>query len=67
MTDGSVQKPGGWNRFEIEVENLEECVSKLKKNGCKFRNNIVKGVGGQQILLQDPSGNLIELFEYYKE
>ena len=67
MNDGTVQKSGGWNRFEIQVNDLEEKVQELKKSGCTFRNNIVKGVGGQQILLEDPSGNLVELFEYYKQ
>ena len=67
MNDGTIQTPGGWNRFEIEVDNLEQKISKLKASGCKFRNKLVKGVGGEQILLEDPSGNLIELFQYYKE
>ena len=67
MNDGTIQKPGGWNRFEIQVNDLEKKVQELKKSGCTFRNNIVKGVGGQQILLEDPSGNLIELFEYYEK
>ena len=67
MQDGTIQKPGGWNRFEIQFDNLETKVRVLKGKGCKFRNDIVKGVGGQQILLEDPSGNLIELFEYYKQ
>jgi len=67
MPDGTVQTPGGWNRFEIEVENLASTVEKLKKAGCSFRNEIVTGVGGMQILLKDPSGNLIELFQYSKD
>lgn len=67
MPDGTVQTPGGWNRFEIEVEDLESTVDKLKKTGCRFRNDIVTGVGGKQTLLEDPSGNLIELFQYFQE
>ncbi len=63
MPDGTTQTPGGWNRIEILVENLESEVTRLRKAGCRFRNEIVTGVGGRQILLQDPSGNLIELFQ----
>jgi catechol 2,3-dioxygenase-like lactoylglutathione lyase family enzyme len=63
MPDGTMPAPGGWNRMLFEVENLEELVAKLKKGKARFRNEIVKGVGGNQILLEDPSGNLIELFE----
>jgi catechol 2,3-dioxygenase-like lactoylglutathione lyase family enzyme len=66
MPDGTPQTPGGWNRFEVEVEDLESTVERLKKAGCMFRNEIVTGVGGKQILLKDPSGNLIELFQYFK-
>jgi len=64
MPDGTSQSPGGWNRISIEVENLDSTISVLKSVGCKFRNDIVRGIGGKQILLQDPSGNLVELFEY---
>jgi catechol 2,3-dioxygenase-like lactoylglutathione lyase family enzyme len=64
MPDGAPQSPGGWNRISIEVDDLDSTVDKLKKAGCRFRNEIVTGVGGKQILLQDPSGNLIELFQY---
>jgi catechol 2,3-dioxygenase-like lactoylglutathione lyase family enzyme len=63
MPDGKQQEPGGWNRFAIEVDDLEQVVSKLRAAGAKFRNDIVVGVGGKQILLEDPSGNPIELFE----
>jgi catechol 2,3-dioxygenase-like lactoylglutathione lyase family enzyme len=66
MPDGTSQTPGGWNRFEIEVEDLESIVERLRRAGCTFRDEIVTGVGGKQILLQDPSGNLIELFQYFK-
>lgn len=63
MTDGTKPSPGGWNRFQVEVDNLKQLVDELKAKNAKFRNEIVKGVGGEQILLQDPSGNLIELFQ----
>jgi len=59
------QVPGGWNRFQIDLHDLEPVVHKLRDAGCIFRNEIVNGVGGRQILLQDPSGNLIELFQYF--
>jgi predicted enzyme related to lactoylglutathione lyase len=63
MPDGTVPAPGGWNRFQIQVKNLESVYEKLKESGATFRNEIVNGVGGKQVLLQDPSGNLIELFQ----
>lgn len=63
MPDGRKQEPGGWNRFSIEVSDLAATVEKLRKAGARFRNDIVTGVGGKQILLEDPSGNPIELFQ----
>jgi catechol 2,3-dioxygenase-like lactoylglutathione lyase family enzyme len=63
MPDGTKPQPGGWNRFSIEVSDLEALVETLRKAGAHFRNEIVTGVGGKQILVEDPSGNLIELFE----
>jgi catechol 2,3-dioxygenase-like lactoylglutathione lyase family enzyme len=63
MPDGTEQQPGGWNRFAIEVTDLAVMVDRLRKTGAHFRNEIVTGVGGKQILLEDPSGNPIELFE----
>ena len=63
MPDGTVPEPGGWNRFAIEVADLAETVDKLRGQGVPFRNEIVTGVGGKQILAEDPSGNLVELFE----
>jgi predicted enzyme related to lactoylglutathione lyase len=63
MSDGSSQEPGGWNRFQIEVADLVATVEQLKANGAKFRNEIVEGKGGKQVLLEDPSGNPIELFQ----
>jgi len=63
MPDGTLPEPGGWNRFAIEVTDLEAMVETLREAGARFRNDIVTGVGGRQILLEDPSGNPIELFE----
>ncbi|MGA8544704.1 MAG: VOC family protein [Mycobacterium sp.] len=63
MPDGSLPTPGGWNRFSVEVEDLDAFVAQLRAGGAHFRNDIVTGVGGKQILLEDPSGNPIELFE----
>ncbi|MGH2648682.1 MAG: VOC family protein [Ginsengibacter sp.] len=63
MPDGTQQAPGGWNRFAIEVTNIENMVESLRKAKVHFRNNIVTGVGGKQIIIDDPSGNPIELFE----
>ena len=63
MPDGTVPQPGGWNRFTVEVADLSSTVEELRGNGARFRNDIVTGVGGKQILLEDPSGNPIELFE----
>ena len=63
MPDGTLPAPGGWNRFAIEVSDLDRLVESLRKQGARFRNEIVSGVGGRQILLEDPSGNPVELFE----
>ncbi len=63
MPDGSVPSPGGWNRFRIEVQDLAATVEALKNDGCRFRGDIVVGQGGKQALVEDPSGNPIELFE----
>jgi catechol 2,3-dioxygenase-like lactoylglutathione lyase family enzyme len=63
MPDGSKPEPGGWNRIRIEVPDLAATVDKMRQAGARFRNEIVQGMGGKQILLQDPSGNLVELFE----
>jgi catechol 2,3-dioxygenase-like lactoylglutathione lyase family enzyme len=64
MPDGRRPEPGGWNRIQIEVSNLEREVEALREAGASFRNDIVTGQGGsQQILLEDPSGNPIELFQ----
>jgi catechol 2,3-dioxygenase-like lactoylglutathione lyase family enzyme len=63
MPDGTVPQPGGWNRFAIQVDDLAALVTRLRAAGAHFRNDIVTGVGGKQILVDDPSGNPIELFE----
>ena len=63
MPDGTIPQPGGWNRFALEVDDLAALVATLRAAGAHFRNEIVTGVGGKQILLEDPSGNPIELFE----
>ena len=63
MPDGTLPAPGGWNRFAIEVADLETLVAGLREHGAHFRNDIVTGVGGRQILVEDPSGNPVELFE----
>lgn len=63
MPDGSVPAPGGWNRFAIEVADLAATVDGLREAGVRFRNEIVTGVGGRQVLAEDPSGNPVELFE----
>jgi catechol 2,3-dioxygenase-like lactoylglutathione lyase family enzyme len=63
MPDGTMPEPGGWNRFSLEVTDLDATVDELRNAGVHFRNEIVVGVGGKQILVDDPSGNPIELFE----
>jgi len=63
MPDGSSPAPGGWNRFTLEVSDLAATVRTLRGAGVQFRNDIVTGVGGNQVLIDDPSGNPIELFE----
>jgi predicted enzyme related to lactoylglutathione lyase len=63
MPDGTIPEPGGWNRIQLTVQNLEKTIEILKKKGARFRNELVVGNGGKQILLIDPSDNLIELFE----
>jgi predicted enzyme related to lactoylglutathione lyase len=67
MPDGRVPVPGGWNRIQLQVENLEAEVKRLREAGLKSRNDIVTGPGGSQILFDDPSGNPVELFEPRKK
>jgi catechol 2,3-dioxygenase-like lactoylglutathione lyase family enzyme len=63
MPDGATPGPGGWNRIHFIVEDIETEVGRLREAGAHFRNDILQGPGGKQILLQDPSGNVIELFQ----
>ncbi len=63
MPDGTLPQPGGWNRFVLQVDDLDGVVAALRAGGAHFRNDIVEGVGGRQILLDDPSGNPVELFQ----
>lgn len=63
MPDGAVPAPGGWNRFVIEVTDLPTFIRTLQDDGVSFRNTMIEGPGGRQILCLDPSGNVIELFQ----
>jgi catechol 2,3-dioxygenase-like lactoylglutathione lyase family enzyme len=63
MPDGTRPEPGGWNRFSLEVPDLATTAEALRQAGVRFRNDIVTGVGGKQVLIEDPSGNPVELFE----
>ena len=66
-SDARIPEPGGWNRIQLEVEDLAATVDALKQAGCRFRSDIVLGNGGKQILVDDPSGNPVELFEPFSE
>jgi catechol 2,3-dioxygenase-like lactoylglutathione lyase family enzyme len=63
MPDGARPEPGGWNRIHLITEEFDSEVARLKAEGVHFRNDVVTGPGGRQILIQDPAGNLIELFQ----
>ncbi len=63
MPDRQLPSPGGWNRIQIEVDDLDATVDKLRGAGARFRNEIVTGNGGKQVLVEDPSGNAVELFQ----
>ena len=63
MPDGAVPAPGGWNRFQIDLEDLDGAVERLAATGVRFRSGIITGNGGRQVLADDPSGNPVELFE----
>ena len=63
MPDGRRPEPGGWNRIQLQSDDLDGLVASLRGAGARFRNDIVSGIGGKQILLEDPAGNPIELFE----
>jgi catechol 2,3-dioxygenase-like lactoylglutathione lyase family enzyme len=63
MPDGAKPGPGGWNRIHLIVDDIDAEVARLRDAGARFRNDIIEGPGGKQVLLQDPSGNVIELFQ----
>ncbi len=63
LPDGTLPTPGGWNRISLEVDDLEATVAGLRSEGVHFRSDVVTGVGGNQVLLDDPSGNPVELFQ----
>ena len=63
MPSGAIPQPGGWNRFVLTIEDLDDLVARLRREGVQFRNDLVAGPGGRQILCEDPSGNVIELFQ----
>lgn len=63
MPDGRVPEAGGWNRFVVETDDIHGLVNKLKEQGAHFRNDVITGPGGSQTLVEDPSGNVIELFQ----
>jgi catechol 2,3-dioxygenase-like lactoylglutathione lyase family enzyme len=66
LPDGSTPEPGGWNRFQLAVDDLDATVEKLREAGVAFRGDMITGRGGKQALAVDPSGNLVELFEAYQ-
>ena len=63
MPDGAKPEPGGWNRIHLIVDDIAADVARLRAAGARFRNDIIEGPGGKQVLLQDPSGNVVELFQ----
>ena len=63
MPDGRQPEPGGWNRFQVIVEDIEGEAERLRGRGVKFRNAVLSGPGGSQVLVEDPSGNVIEVFQ----
>jgi catechol 2,3-dioxygenase-like lactoylglutathione lyase family enzyme len=63
MPDGAKPGPGGWNRIHLLVDDIDAEVARLRKAGARFRNDVLAGPGGKQVLLQDPSGNVVELFQ----
>jgi catechol 2,3-dioxygenase-like lactoylglutathione lyase family enzyme len=63
MPDGRAPQPGGWNRIVLEIDDLDATVDELRRNGASFRNPIIEGMGGRQTLVEDPSGNPVELFQ----
>ena len=66
LPDGRRPEPGGWNRFVLVVDDLQREVERLRRAGVSLRSDVIAGVGGKQVLVDDPSGNPVELFEYKK-
>ncbi len=66
LPDGSVPAPGGWNRFQLVVADLDGKMAGLRRSGAEFRSEVIEGRGGRQVLLRDPAGNLVELFQPYR-
>jgi catechol 2,3-dioxygenase-like lactoylglutathione lyase family enzyme len=66
LSGGRRPEPGGWNRFQLETEDLEADVARLREAGVTFRSDIIRGVGGDQVLIEDPSGNAVELFARHR-
>ncbi|WP_067433444.1 VOC family protein [Nocardioides jensenii] len=67
MPDGTQPEPGGWNRFMVEVDDLDRTTADLRTAGVRFRSEIIEGVGGRQLIVEDPSGNPVELFSPNRE
>ena len=65
LADGSRPEPGGWNRFQLQVDDLDVAVAEVRKAGVELRGDVITGRGGRQALVPDPAGNLVELFESY--
>ena len=63
LADGTRPEPGGWNRFQLQVDDLDEVVADVRKAGAELRGDVITGRGGRQALVPDPAGNLVELFE----
>jgi catechol 2,3-dioxygenase-like lactoylglutathione lyase family enzyme len=66
LADGSRPEPGGWNRFQLQVDDLDTVVDDLRQAGAAFRGDVITGRGGRQALVSDPAGNLVELFEPFQ-
>jgi catechol 2,3-dioxygenase-like lactoylglutathione lyase family enzyme len=67
MPGGEQPEPGGWNRFQFEVDDIDSIVARLKSAGSHFRNDVIMGNGGKQCLVEDPSGNPVELFQPFED
>ncbi|WP_037606920.1 VOC family protein [Streptacidiphilus rugosus] len=67
LPDGTLPTPGGWNRFMLQIDDLEHLVAELREAGVRLRSDVVHGVGGNQVIAEDPSGNPVELFQPTRE